>query len=132
MGNTQPSFLIQTENTIQIAPLPTPVRARNNDPATSHAAARSLTNAETLALRLLRCYQDRTEGLTDFEAGRALGVDGAWKRCSELRKNGWIRVLLGAGGKPMTRPGPSNRMQQVCAITVAGYRQLERCGVTAR
>jgi hypothetical protein len=83
-------------------------RARASDPATSHAAARSL-DTRTIVAQLSRAYRDAGgRGLTDEVASDIVGADGAWKRCSELRKLG----LIVATGE--TRDGSSGRAQRVC------------------
>ena len=83
-------------------------RARASDPATSHAAARSL-DTRTILGQLCAAYADAgAVGLTDEEAGARIGKPGAWKRCSDLRRLGYI-VATGD-----TRTGLSGREGIVC------------------
>lgn len=83
-------------------------RARASDPATSRAAAKSL-DTRTIIAQLARAYRDAgAAGLTDEEAGARIGKAGAWKRCADLRRLGWIAP----DGR--TRDGASGRAQRVC------------------
>jgi hypothetical protein len=83
-------------------------RARASDPATSRAAARSL-DTRTILGQLCAAYADAgAVGLTDEEAGTRVGKAGAWKRCSDLRRLGYI-VATGE-----TRTGSSGREGIVC------------------
>lgn len=92
------------------APLPLWLAARNTDPETSRAAAASIDRRGLCAI-LERAYREAgASGLTDSEAAERVGIDGAWKRCSDLRRLGII-VPTGA-----TRTAPSGRQQQVCRI----------------
>lgn len=101
--------------------------ARSSDPQTSKDAAASLQDHDitSLCFRLLRQYFILGDGLTDEEAAkRAAGYGkqpspGAWKRCSDLRREGWIEPT----GE--TRRASSGRQQQVCAITEVGKQQLK-------
>lgn len=83
-------------------------RARANDPHTSRAAARSL-DTRTILAQLALAYRDAgAAGLTDEEAGERVGKPGAWKRCSDLRRLGYI---VATGG---TRTGKTGREGIVC------------------
>ena len=68
--------------------------ARSGDPDTSRAAAvHAAYRSGTLKALLLTAYRQHPEGLTDEEAAAAAGLDplrGAWKRCADLRNDGWI------------------------------------------
>lgn len=83
--------------------------ARTSDPETSKRAARSLdANGHLEALTAL--FRDAgSNGLTAEEAGDRAGFDGAWKRCSDLRRLG---VITPTGTR---RKATSGRWQQVCA-----------------
>jgi hypothetical protein len=82
--------------------------ARRTDPSTSHAAARSLDARGQLGI-LSRAYAAAgVRGLTDEEAAIATGIESAWKRCSDLRRLGFI---VATGG---TRRGSSGRDGIVC------------------
>jgi len=88
-----------------------PALARTSDPSTSKAAARSLDTCATLAF-LAEIYQSAgAGGLTDEEAGMLSGIDGAWKRCSDLRRLG----IIGPNGT--TRRQSSGRSARVCVYT---------------
>lgn len=83
-------------------------RARNTDPTTSKASARSLETREHLK-RLSATYQKAGHyGLTDEQACELAGIAHGWKRCSDLRRLGFI-VATGE-----TRTGKSGRAQMVC------------------
>ena len=82
--------------------------ARRTDPRTSRAAAASLDARGHLGI-LSRAYREAGErGLTDEEAATATGLASAWKRCSDLRRLGFI---VATGG---TRRGSSGRDGIVC------------------
>lgn len=101
------------------------IRARRTDPQTSQAAAQTLKRADTHCLRILRIYAQSPTGLTDAEIEATGVVKHAWKRCSDLRRWGLIAPVK-VDGKIVTRIAPSGRAQQVCAITVEGWRVLEK------
>lgn len=127
MSVQQAAFFTFGENSIRVA-RPEPPRARRSDPRTSHDAAAQLVKAESHCRMILRLYAQNTDGLTDAEVEAVNIVQHAWKRCSDLRSAGLISPIESAGGEIVTRPGPSGRMQQVCAITVEGWRALEAAG----
>lgn len=82
--------------------------ARMTDPSTSRAAARSL-NARSHLATLARAYEAAgARGMTDEEAAVSTGLTTAWKRCSDLRRLGYI-VATGE-----TRRGSSGRDGIVC------------------
>lgn len=89
-------------------------RARRADPTTSKAAASSLPCTTEAHLALLAAYQRAGEdGLTDEEACRAAGLDPMscwWKRCSELRQNGYTRATS------RTRVGSRGAKRIVCVV----------------
>ena len=82
--------------------------ARATDPFTSRTAAAGLDARGHLGI-LSRAYREAGErGLTDEEAATATGIASAWKRCSDLRRLGFI---VATGG---TRRGSSGRDGIVC------------------
>lgn len=82
--------------------------ARQSDPQTSKAAARSLDPRGQLGI-LSRAYEAAgPRGMTDEEAALTTGLASAWKRCSDLRRLGFI-VATGE-----TRTGSSGRDGIVC------------------
>ena len=82
--------------------------ARQSDPPTSKAAARSLDPRGQLGI-LSRAYEAAgPRGMTDEEAALTTGLASAWKRCSDLRRLGFI-VATGE-----TRTGSSGREGIVC------------------
>ena len=85
--------------------------ARASDPETSKMAARK--PRENQRLRVLSSYRGGF-ALTDGEAGDLAGVNGAWKRCSELRKLGLIEPV----GK--TWIVANGAWARTCVITEAG------------
>ncbi len=119
--------------------LPLFAGARNTDPATSQALRDAFVVKRSQRDMILETYyrhyldnllsfddgSDGEQGLTDEEAGMATPFKGSnmfaervcyWKRCSELRKLGYIVPT----GK--TRSSSAGMQQQVCVITVEGRR----------
>lgn len=119
--------------------LPLFAAARNTDPATSQvnrdAFRKKVSQRDALLKTYLLDYQDsllcfsdgtdRKSGMTDEEAGLATDwLEGNmyehrvcyWKRCSELRKLGYIEVT------DETRLSRAGQPQQVCRITLEGRR----------
>ena len=93
--------------------------ARTLDPATSHDAARQLTDKATMLRRLLAAYA--IGPMTADEATHVCGYtprDGAWKRISDLAQLGLIEDT------DVTRVGRSGRAQMVRRITDEGRRAL--------
>ena len=98
------------------------IGVRTNDPATSTKAAQGLwVRAGSQRAKLLAQYAH--DAMTDEEAGNASGLAMLpkccyWKRCSELRQAGYIRLT----GE--TRISSAGVEQQVCEITDEGSRVL--------
>ena len=116
--------------------------ARNTDPETSQANRDAFRKKASQRDVILRTYyesylggilsysdgSDGQKGLTDEECGMATPWKESsmydervcyWKRCSELRKLGFIQPT-GA-----TRTSVAGQEQQVCEITVEGRRYVE-------
>jgi hypothetical protein len=123
----QSSFLTYVGDSGIRITLPEPVRARTSDPQTSHDAAAMLARADSHCHKILRLYAQNADGLTDAEVEATGIVKHAWKRCSDLRNWGLVAPVR-QSDQIVTRPGPSGRMQQVCAITVEGWRAFESKG----
>jgi len=85
-------------------------RARTDDPETSQEAAAMLDAGSRLALLLDLYRAAGGDGMTDEEAGSRAGFEGAWKRCSDLRKLG----LIEPNGR--TRLSSTGRRQRVSVI----------------
>lgn len=94
---------------------------RRTDPTTSRQAGVVMPKAwNTHMARLLAAYAstEAIDGLTDEEASIMAHLErGGWKRCSDLRRAGWIVPTL------RTRPASSGLEQRVCEITKAGLAQ---------
>ena len=96
---------------------------REPDHETSIQGARDVKHRRTSqAMRLLAEY--KKGDLTDEEAAVRSGIAALpkacyWKRCSELRANGYI-VDTGA-----TRIGSAGSAQMICAITPEGLAALD-------
>ena len=91
---------------------------RLTDPATSRKAAEgSKMRSGSQRHQLLAMYADHG-GLTDEEAGELSGLRRPgvcyWKRCSELRQQGYIEPT------GQTRESSVGEWQQVCRVTEAG------------
>ena len=87
---------------------------RATDPITSRNA---VPRRGSQAMQILALYANRD--LTDEKAVELSGLNGGWKRCSDLRRLGYI-AFAGYYGK--TESG-SNAM--VCSITMAGMEALK-------
>jgi hypothetical protein len=115
--------------------------ARNTDPATSQvnrdAFRKKTSQRDIILMTYKRHYEsnllifsdgtDGVQGLTDEEAGMGTSWLNSnmydhricyWKRCSELRKLGFIEPT----GE--TRLSSAGQPQQVCKITVEGRRYV--------
>jgi hypothetical protein len=92
--------------------------ARSSDPATSKAAARSLSRESMLRV-LLTAFGHKNA--TAEEAATAAEVDpwAASKRVSDLLNSGLIEVAI-VNGNEITRRGSSGRFQRVLRITDEG------------
>jgi hypothetical protein len=92
--------------------------ARSSDPATSKAAARSLSRESMLRV-LLAAFGHKNA--TAEEAATAAEVDpwAASKRVSDLLNSGLIEVAI-VNGNEITRRGSSGRFQRVLRITNEG------------
>ena len=90
---------------------------RWTDPETSREAAKKVQPRRgSQAMQILALYANRD--LTDEKAVELSGLNGGWKRCSDLRRLGLI-AFAGYYGK--TESG-CNAM--VCSITMAGMEAL--------
>ena len=83
----------------------TRTHARASDPDTSHEAAALVRSAAVMKARLLAAFAAAPSGLSAEQASDAAGytpADGAWKRVSDLEREGAIadtgvRVLSSHG-----------------------------------
>jgi hypothetical protein len=106
--------IIGTKPTPRVDDLPMFAMARDSDPVSSHRGADKVASkAKTQRATLLDVYRAYPQGLTDEEACQKAGIEGGWKRCSELRTLG----LIGVMGK---REASSGVTVQVCAMTEFG------------
>lgn len=66
--------------------------------------------------------------LTDeLAAGLAgLGHTGYWKRCSELRRDGFIQVVKNKNGAVLTRKAKSGVQVMLCKVTLEGVKELRK------
>ena len=104
--------------------------ARISDPTTSHEADAVLREREGPAsvvrkgshrhLALLAFSRHWKSDATADEIQAATGIDGIWKRVSDLKNLGFIEAT------GQRREARSGRMQEVYAITPAGLEALER------
>lgn len=65
-------------------------QARNSDPQTSHDAIPSEASLSRTKSALLAIYAQHGDGLTAREAGRLVGHPEAWKRVSDLTRDGFL------------------------------------------
>ena len=98
--------------------------ARTSDPVTSKRGERDVRPRRgSQAIKLLKAYHETERtlgGLTDEQAARYAGLGaGAWKRCSDLRRAGFIaptgRLTISTFGSAV----------QVCRITETGIARLQ-------
>ena len=92
---------------------------RSLDPDTSASGAADVRPRQgSQAMQLLTQYAKARIGLTDEEAGKRSGLAqrgaGYWKRCSDLRRLGFIE------DSHTTRAGSSGSEMMVCTITAKG------------
>jgi len=108
---------------VNLDELPLFVAARNTDPATSQVNRDAFVKKANQRDLILMTYSRLAVGLTDEECGMNTGWKDSnmfdqrvcyWKRCSELRKLGFIETT----GE--TRLSSAGQPQQVCKITVRG------------
>lgn len=96
--------------------------SRTTDPETSRMAADQLKPGRMLT-RLYAVYAEHPEGLTAEEAAELAGYtaeDGAWKRVSDLSRQG----LVYPTGE--MRPGRSGRLQRVLSVDEEGRGPAEK------
>lgn len=96
---------------------------RANDPTTSKAGAQSVAiRSGSQRTKLLEAYALYGNEMTDETAGILSGLHGKgagyWKRCSELRRAGYI-ALTGTTGRSL-----NGSLQQCSRITAAGRKAL--------
>lgn len=89
--------------------------ARVTDPDTSREAAKP--SRQTQLMRLLEAYRGWTN-LTDEEATERAGIAQGWKRCSDLRRLGYIEDTT------LRKVGSQGKKQMVCCLTDAGAQAL--------
>lgn len=95
---------------------------RASDPTTSQQGAAHIRPKTGSQMNmLLAAYRKHPiYGLTDEEASTLAGLNnGGWKRCSDLRRLGFIEPT----GE--TRPALSGVQQRVCRITGEGIEALK-------
>jgi hypothetical protein len=87
--------------------------ARTTDPETSHKAAdRNAPRRTSQAMRILSAYLEGPQ--TDEQASTIAKIPGGWKRCSDLRRLGYIEPT---GETAVTSYGSE---ANVCRITALG------------
>lgn len=94
---------------------------RNTDPQGSVNGAKHVRPRRgSQAMRLLAVYAENPiMGLTDEEASSQAGIIHGWKRCSDLRKLGYIEDAA------TMRETSSGVNAMVCRITQAGLEALK-------
>ena len=94
---------------------------RNTDPQGSVNGAKHITpKRSSQAMRLLAIYaQNPLLGLTDEEASSQAGILHGWKRCSDLRRLGFIEDAA------TQRATSSGVLAMVCRITQQGLEALK-------
>lgn len=96
--------------------------ARNTDPDTSKAAAKSV-KPYAYCMLLLSQFARRSSTAEAASIG-AGSIPGYWKRVSDLRNAGYIRVRVDRHGKAMKDRQRSGRMALVWQITDEGREAL--------
>jgi hypothetical protein len=98
-----------------------PPVSRSTDPTTSHEAEAKLSSRDAIIRRVVEAHADAGgQGLTADECADIIGIDGAWKRCSDAVSMGF---LWENGDR---RSGKSGRAQVVRVITAHGLRLVGR------
>jgi len=94
---------------------------RNTDPEGSQNGAKHVKpRRASQAMRLLAIYAENPiMGLTDEEASSQAGILHGWKRCSDLRRLGFIEDAA------TMRETTSGVNAMVCRITQAGLEALK-------
>ena len=97
-----------------------PGGARSSDPSTSHKAALdALPRTGSQRFRALQAIAAASPaGYTYEEVQQATGIEGVWKRLSELKQGGWIRVI---GQRKIQSTGSDG---DIYALTEKGWRQF--------
>lgn len=104
---------------------------RNSDPHTSKAGAQDVSGRKiTQSMRLLRTYVGKVSGQTDDEAAAQAELTHTcyWKRCSELRQEGYIHTLK-IMGSTVTRKGKAGSERIVCWLSDEGLKKLKEEGL---
>lgn len=89
-------------------------RARNMDPDTSHEAAKAPRKRQIMTI--LESFTHCP--MTDEEVSSISGISQAWKRCSDLRKLGWIKDT------GIRKQSSAGKMAMVSTITPDGLTAL--------
>lgn len=96
---------------------PSAALARRSDPPASHAAAASLEDVlprlEQAVLAAIRAAGERGATLDEIVSATGIEKVTASPRIRPLIDKGWVGWRLGPSGKPLTRPGKSNRGQTI-------------------
>lgn len=100
--------------------------ARRNNPATSHAAARRVSEfAKQHHAQILGALSQHPAGLTVHEIAGMCRLDAhaVGKRMNELEKAGQVYVFTDVmTHEPMTRKGPTGRLARVWGISFSGLK----------
>lgn len=103
--------------------------ARRTDPATSHQAARRVSEfAKQHHAQILGVLSQRPDGMTVHEIASLCRLDAhaVGKRMGELAKAGSVYVATDVmTGDDMTRAGPSGRQSRVWCITFTALSATE-------
>jgi hypothetical protein len=102
-------------------PMFAPPVSRASDPTTSHAAEKRMASRDAIIRRVVEAHADAgPHGMTADECAAVIGIDGAWKRCSDAVAMGYLWENGDA------RSGRSGRAQVVRVITAHGLALLAR------
>ena len=107
--------------------------ARNNDPETSHEAAKDVS-VRASAHRLLAMQTlDRHGALTDHELAARTGLqhNSIGKRRKDCQDAGMVERLLDADGNSIKRPAPSGSKALVWTLTEKGRNYLRELNAQA-
>ena len=100
--------------------------ACSTDPSTSKDAAEATApRTGSIKYKLLLAYYVSRYSITDREASSIAEVHEGWKRCADLRNDGYIEPLRDADGKLITVDGGLGHQVMLCRITSSGRSVIE-------
>lgn len=98
--------------------------SRTTDPQTSHDAAPAVHTRRTRMLEVMAPFAEAfphpLSPATAIEQAAGGGGTCPWKRISDLKAEGYVKPVLGEGGKPLTEMGPNGKRVTLLKATGMG------------